>query len=100
VAISFYLASLVIEKFNMDAKQKSDVFTGVYIMFVGAIGSGVSVSQMPSKSKAEKSANKVFSIIDEPSKIDPRIKGVGRNMKVETGTVTFENVNFKYPSRN
>ena len=44
MALSFYFATLIIDKFNMNAKQKSDVFTGVYIMFVGAIGSGVSVS--------------------------------------------------------
>lgn len=72
VALSFYLATLIIEKFQMDDKQRNDVFTGVYIMFVGAIGSGVSVSQMPSLSKAKKSANKVFSIIKEQSEIDPR----------------------------
>jgi len=36
-------------------------------MFVGAIGSGVSVSQMPSLSKAKKAAGKVFQIIEEKS---------------------------------
>ena len=41
-------------------------------MFVGAIGAGVSVSQMPSKGKAEKSASKVFAIIEEGSEIDSR----------------------------
>lgn len=41
-------------------------------MFVGAIGAGVSVSQMPSKSKAEKSASKVFAIIEEQPVIDSR----------------------------
>ena len=44
-------------------------------MFVGAIGSGVSVSQMPSMSRAEKSARKVVGIIEEKSLIDPREKG-------------------------
>lgn len=44
-------------------------------MFVGAIGAGVSVSQMPSKGRAEKSASKVFAIIEEESMIDSREEG-------------------------
>ena len=82
VALSFYFASLIIEKFNMDKQQKNDVFTAVYIMFVGAIGSGVSVSQMPSKSKAQKSANKVFKIIEEKSEIDSREAGALKSAEI------------------
>ena len=68
VALSFYFAALIIDKFDLTSKdQKNDVFTAVYIMFVGAIGAGVSVSQMPSISKAKKSASKVFAIIEEKS---------------------------------
>lgn len=44
VALSFYFATLIIEKFELTGKAKNDVFTAVYIMFVGAIGAGVSVS--------------------------------------------------------
>ena len=44
VALSFYLAALVIEKFGLTGDAVNDVFTAVYIMFVGAIGAGVSVS--------------------------------------------------------
>lgn len=44
VGISFYFAALIIEGNNMNADQRADVFTSVYVMFVGAIGSGVSVS--------------------------------------------------------
>lgn len=44
VALSFYLAALIIEKFGLTGDAVTDVFTAVYIMFVGAIGAGVSVS--------------------------------------------------------
>ena len=66
-------------------------------MFVGAIGSGVSVSQMPSISKAKDSACKIFGIIEEESQIDSRItKG---NKRITTGSIEFKEVNFRYPSR-
>jgi ATP-binding cassette subfamily B (MDR/TAP) protein 1 len=71
-------------------------------MFVGAIGAGVSVSQMPSISKAKNSARKVFGIIEEKSQIDPRaITNLSDNEnKITSGTIVFKNVTFKYPSRN
>lgn len=46
------------------------------MVFVGAIGSGVSISQMPSISKAKSAAKTVFGIIGEKSKIDPKQAGV------------------------
>jgi hypothetical protein len=52
--------------------NKQSVFTACYVVFVGAIGSGVSISQMPSISKAREAANTVFSIIEEGSEIDPK----------------------------
>ena len=67
VALSFYFATLIIKDFGLEGDQRTDVFTAVYIMFVGAIGAGVSVSQMPSMSKAKKSARKVFGVIEEAS---------------------------------
>lgn len=69
-------------------------------MFVGAIGAGVSVSQMPSKSKAEKSATNVFAIIEEDSLIDSRQEGEVKNVKIKEGSIEFKDVLFKYPSRN
>lgn len=71
-------------------------------MFVGAIGAGVSVSQMPSISKAKNSARKVFGIIEEKSQIDPRAptKLSEKENKINKGTIILKNVSFKYPSRN
>ena len=49
IAFIFYIAAYIIEKYDL---VNADVYTGVYVMFVGAIGSGVSMSQAPSISKA------------------------------------------------
>ena len=69
-------------------------------MFVGAIGAGVSVSQMPSMSKAKKSAGKVFGIIEDKSLIDPRIIPFeSQNKAITKGEIVMKNVNFRYPSR-
>ena len=44
VAITFYLASVILEKADNPEEIRTDVFTAVYVIFVGAIGVGVSVS--------------------------------------------------------
>jgi len=49
VALIFYLASLIIQHYGLDSKT---VFTGVYVVFVGALGSGASFAVMPSMAKA------------------------------------------------
>jgi ABC-type multidrug transport system fused ATPase/permease subunit len=69
-------------------------------MFVGAIGAGVSVSQMPSMSKAKKSARKIFGIIEDPSLIDPRLIPFKSEEKtIKKGEIVLKNVDFRYPSR-
>jgi hypothetical protein len=52
--------------------DQNQVYTGCYIVFVGAIGAGVALSFMPSIAGAKASAKKVFGIIEEKSEIDPR----------------------------
>jgi hypothetical protein len=37
----FYVAAVFIQRFNLNSQS---VFTGCYVVFVGAIGSGVSIS--------------------------------------------------------
>jgi beta-lactamase regulating signal transducer with metallopeptidase domain len=54
------MASLIIENSEDPNKIRNNVFTAVYIMFVGAIGAGVAVSQMPSMARAKQSASKIF----------------------------------------
>jgi len=49
IAFIFLVAAIFVAKLNLDAE---DVFVACYVVFVGAIGSGVSISQMPSISRA------------------------------------------------
>ena len=78
---------------NLDSEQ---VFTGCYVVFVGSIGAGVSISQIPSMAKAKQAAKLIFGVIEEPSEIDPKQPGV---KELPTGQVEFQNLYFRYPSR-
>lgn len=93
IAFVFYIAAQFLIIYNLDARK---VFTGCYVVFVGSIGSGVAMSQIPSISKAQSSARKVFAIIEEPTKINPKQQG---SKSVTSGRIEFRNVSFRYPSR-
>lgn len=56
---------------------------------------------MPSISRAKLSAQKIFSIILEPSKIDPlqSIEKENDKFLITEGKIVLKNVEFKYPSR-
>ena len=88
------MASVILQK-NPDLNSQ-DVYTGCYVVFVGSIGCGVSISQMPSISAAKAAAKKVFGIINEESKINPKQKGA-ENMT--EGRIVLSDVYFRYPSR-
>lgn len=51
---------------------------------------------MPSIAKAKASARKVFGIIEEPTKINPKQQGYEN---ITHGRIEFKNVSFRYPSR-
>ena len=55
---------------------------------------------MPSISKAKKSAREVFGIIEEKSLIDVKSTSHMNSNIIKSGSIVFENVFFKYPSRN
>lgn len=61
------------------------------------MGSGMQIQNAPSMHKAKISAAKIFSIIDEPSRIDVRNESGER--VVAKGEIELENVRFTYPSR-
>ena len=63
------MAAVFTKKYSLDSQ---DVFSGCYVIFVGAIGTGVSLSNLPSISRARESAKLIFGIIEEPSRIDPK----------------------------
>jgi ATP-binding cassette, subfamily B (MDR/TAP), member 1 len=74
-----------------------NTFLSVFIIFMSALGTGISMAHAPSISKAKTAAAKVFSIRDEPSKIDSRDPS---GIKViDKGEIEFKRVTFKYPSR-
>ena len=49
VGLVFWIAAILINKYNLDQQR---TFTGVYVIFVGGIGAGVAISNLPSISKA------------------------------------------------
>lgn len=102
VALSFYFAILILENSENPERDRRSVFTAVYIMFVGAIGSGVAVSQMPSLSRAKAAARKIFTIIKEDSQVDSRDVATigGEANQITKGYIKLQNVSFKYKSRN
>ena len=94
IAFIFYIAAVFVNRYSLSSEK---VFTGCYVVFVGSIGSGVSISQMPSVSKAKAAARTIFGIIEEPSLIDPKQPG---EQDISTGAIQFKNLYFRYPSRN
>lgn len=102
VALSFYFAILILQNSENPDGDRRNVFTAVYIMFVGAIGSGVAVSQMPSLSRAKAAARKIFTIIKEESQVDSRESvSIGdQSHVIKKGQIKLQNVSFRYKSRN
>lgn len=94
IAFVFYVAGIFARYYNVNTKH---LFTGVYVIFVGAIGSGVSISQLPSMSKAKSAAKQVFGIIEEPTRIDPKQPGA---TNIPEGKIELKSLLFRYPSRN
>jgi hypothetical protein len=56
-------------------ENQENTYIGIYVLFVAALGTGISLSSAPSVSKAKEAASKIFAIIDEKSKIDTRENG-------------------------
>jgi hypothetical protein len=67
--VVFYIAGIFIDHYGEDSKN---CFLAIYIIFMAAIGSGITFSYAPSISKAKHAASKIFAIRDELSKIDCR----------------------------
>ena len=93
IAMVFYIAAVFTKRYHLDSQQ---VYAGCYVVFVGSIGTGVSLSQLPSLTKAREAAKLIFGIIEEPSKIDPKQRGTEQ---ITHGRVEFKNLWFRYPSR-
>jgi ATP-binding cassette subfamily B (MDR/TAP) protein 1 len=94
IAAVFYIGMVLIVNKGYDPEN---VFTGIMILFMAAIGAGFAFSQAPSMSKAKDAAKSIFAIIDEPSLIDVRDnKG---HTDIKKGEIELNTVEFRYPSR-
>ncbi len=88
------MAAIFINDYQADPK---DTYLAVYIIFMASMGSGVTISQAPSIAKAKHAGAKIFSIIDEVSKIDCRNQE-GEKI-IQNGEIELRKVEFIYPSR-
>mmetsp|Transcript_4888 Transcript_4888/g.3484 ORF Transcript_4888/g.3484 Transcript_4888/m.3484 type:complete len:138 (-) Transcript_4888:1087-1500(-) len=64
---------------------------------MSALGCGMQIQLAPSMEKGRHSANKIFHIIEEESKIDVRKDEGGKEF--ENGAIEFKDVSFAYPSK-
>lgn len=69
IGVVFYIGSIFIVQNSLET---ADIYKAIYIIFTSALGAGFAMSAVPSANIAKVSAQKIFSIIDEPSSIDVR----------------------------
>jgi len=97
--ILFWSGAKFVERYQVDPQK---LFTAIYIMMFAAFGAGQTQQNAPSAGKGIEAATKIFTIIDEPSSIDPfkntqnEIIATKENIK---GKIEFKNVWFRYPTR-
>lgn len=94
IACVFYISTLFGQKYPSSPK---DSYIAIYVLFMSVMGSGMTISAVPSLGRAKDSASKVFGIIDDKSTID--VRNTKGKAVVEEGEIEFCDVDFKYPSR-
>jgi ATP-binding cassette, subfamily B (MDR/TAP), member 1 len=95
IGIAFYIAAVFIHDYDEDQRK---TYIGLYVLFLSALGTGISLSSAPSVAKAKSAAISVFGIIDDKSIIDTRDKDGEKEIK--KGEIELVNADFQYPSRN
>lgn len=97
--LTYGLCFYVGAKFVSQGKTTfSDVFKVFFALVLAAVGVSQSSALSTNATKARDSAISIFSIIDRKSRIDSS-SDEGAIMKNVTGSIDFNNVSFKYPSR-
>ncbi|KAK3165165.1 hypothetical protein QOZ80_1AG0029750 [Eleusine coracana subsp. coracana] len=76
----------------------SDVFKVFFALVLAAMGVAQASALASDATKARDSAISIFSILDRKSKIDS-CSNDGMTLENVTGSIDFNNVSFKYPSR-
>jgi ABC-type multidrug transport system fused ATPase/permease subunit len=79
----------------MTGGQVLNVF---FAIVLGAYAVGQATPYLAVIGKAQGAAQKVFETIESKSPIDP-LSDKGEKLKKVTGTVSFKNIHFNYPSR-
>jgi hypothetical protein len=54
IGVVFYIAAVIIERYDLEAV---DNYLAVFVLFMSAMGAGMNASNMPSISKARTAAN-------------------------------------------
>ena len=67
-------------------------------LFFGARTAGMAVAAAPDMSEAKLSADRILKLLNLESTIDPESEG-GKQLQDVAGRVTFEGINFTYPTR-
>lgn len=67
-------------------EKADDIYIAIWILFSAAMGAGVSMSNMPSISKAKQSGAQIFEIIDEKSTLDVRNE-TGKIKDIKQGAI-------------
>src|SRR3569833_240883 len=57
IGVVFYIASYIINKYHLPAKEN---YIAVFVLFISALGAGNNVSNVPSVAKAKDSAKSIF----------------------------------------
>uniref|UniRef100_A0A0D9YDK9 MDR-like ABC transporter n=1 Tax=Oryza glumipatula TaxID=40148 RepID=A0A0D9YDK9_9ORYZ len=97
--LTYGLCFYVGAKFVSQGKTTfSDVFKVFFALVLAAVGVSQSSALSTNATKARDSAISIFSIIDRKSRIDSS-NDEGAIMENVTGSIDFNNVSFKYPSR-
>ena len=96
LGLVFYIGS---KRVQVQGDQSDDIFLSIYILFSTCMGSGIALSNMPSVQKAKQAAKNIFEIVDEPSTLDVRKHDSSKKTVVASGEIEFQNVMFRYPSR-
>ena len=101
-ALEFYLAGYILQE--MPEFSPSDVFLALFIIMFSAMHLGFAQSMGPDMGKANAAAERIFGIIEAPSRIDAIEMDSDESLKTgffETckGKIEFRNVWFRYPTR-
>ncbi|KAJ1984334.1 hypothetical protein H4R34_000709 [Dimargaris verticillata] len=94
-ALGFWYGVKLAAEGSLESSQVLNVF---FALTIGAMSLGISAPNLTAVGSAQGAANKVFTIIDRQSPIDPLAES-GRRLDQVQGRIEFRNIRFSYPTR-